>query len=66
MARTRTDLDFQVVDLRDFPLPFFGEVASNAWASTQNPVGVQWQQKLAEFDGHVFITAEYNHAPPAR
>lgn len=55
-----------MVDLRDFPLPFFGEVASNAWASTQNPVGVQWQQKLAEFDGHVFITAEYNHAPPAR
>jgi NAD(P)H-dependent FMN reductase len=63
IARTRTDLDFEIVDLRDFPLPFFDEVASNAWAPTQNPVGVQWQQKLAQFDGYVFITAEYNHAP---
>ncbi|MFC4455179.1 NADPH-dependent FMN reductase [Deinococcus sonorensis] len=65
IARTRTDLDFEIVDLRDFPLPFFNEVASNAWAPTQNDVGVRWQQKLTEFDGYVFITAEYNHAPTA-
>lgn len=63
IAKQRTDLDFEVVDLRDFPLPFFDEVASNAWAPTQNEVGVRWQQKLAEFDGYVFITAEYNHGP---
>ena len=63
IAKQRTDLDFEIVDLRDFPLPFFDEVASNAWAPTQNEVGVRWQQKLAEFDGYVFITAEYNHAP---
>jgi NAD(P)H-dependent FMN reductase len=62
-AAQRTDLDFEVVDLRDFPLPFFNEVASNAWAPTQDEVGVRWQQKLAEFDGYVIITAEYNHAP---
>lgn len=63
IAKARTDLDFEVVDLRDFPLPFFDEVASNAWAPSQNEVAVRWQQKLAEFDGYVFITAEYNHAP---
>lgn len=65
IARARTDLDFEVVDLRDFPLPFFNEVATNAWAPTQNEVGVRWQQKLTEFDGYVFITAEYNHGPTA-
>lgn len=59
----RTDAQFDLVDLRDFPLPFFDEVASNAWAPSQNPVAVAWQQKLAEYDGYIFITAEYNHAP---
>ncbi|WP_424950984.1 NADPH-dependent FMN reductase [Deinococcus sp.] len=59
----RTDAQFELVDLRDFPLPFFDEVASNAWAPSQNPVAVAWQQKLAEYDGYIFITAEYNHAP---
>ena len=42
-------------------MPFFDEVASNAWAPTQNPVGQRWQKKVAEFDGFVFVTAEYNH-----
>lgn len=63
IAKQRTDLTFEIVDLRDFPLPFFNEVASNAWAPTQNEVGIRWQQKLAGFDGYVFITAEYNHGP---
>lgn len=64
-ARKRDDLDFEVLDLRDFPLPLFNEVASNAWAPTQDPVGQRWQQRLAEFDGYVLIAAEYNHAPTA-
>ena len=64
-ASKRSDLEFEIVDLRDFPLPFFSEVASNLWAPTQNEVGVRWQQKLAEFDGYIFVTAEYNHSIPA-
>jgi len=59
----RTDASYEFVDLRDYPLPFFDEVASNAWAPSQNEVAVRWQNKLAEFDGYIFITAEYNHAP---
>ena len=61
----RSDAQFEMLDLRDFPLPFFDEVASNMWAPSQNPVAIAWQQKLAEFDGYVFITAEYNHGPTA-
>lgn len=63
IARQRTDLEAEVLDLRDFPMPFFDEVASNAWAPSQNPEVVRWQNKLAEFDGYVIIAAEYNHAP---
>ncbi|RJF71739.1 MULTISPECIES: NADPH-dependent FMN reductase [Deinococcus] len=65
IATQRSDLDFEILDLRDFKMPFFDEVASNAWAPSQNPEVVRWQQKLAEFDGYVIITAEYNHAPTA-
>lgn len=65
IAKERTDLDFELIDLRDWPLPFFNEVATNLWAPTQNPEGVRWQQKLAEFDGYIFITAEYNRSVPA-
>ncbi len=61
-ASARDDMDFEIVDLRDFPLPFFNEKASNAWVPTENEVGRRWQQKVAEFDGYIFIVAEYNRS----
>lgn len=61
-ASAREDLEVELVDLRDFPLPFFNEVASNLWAPTQDEVGVRWQQKVAEFDGYIFVVAEYNRS----
>jgi NAD(P)H-dependent FMN reductase len=61
-AEARGDIDVEVVDLRDFPLPFFDEVASNAWAPSQNPVAQKWQKKVGEFDGYIFVVAEYNRS----
>ncbi|NNM53345.1 MAG: NAD(P)H-dependent oxidoreductase [Spirochaetales bacterium] len=61
-AQKRSDVSFEIVDLRDFSLPFFNEVASNLWAPTQDPAGQKWQRKIAEFDGFVFVVAEYNHS----
>lgn len=58
----RADLQAELLDLRDFDLPFFNEVASNAWAPSQDARVVAWQKKLAEFDGFVFVTAEYNRS----
>ena len=55
----------EILDLRDYPMPFFDEVASNAWVPTTNEVAQRWQKKVAEFDGFVFVTAEYNHGIPA-
>ena len=46
-------------------MPFFDEVASNAWVPTTNEVAQRWQKKVAEFDGFIFVTAEYNHGIPA-
>uniref|UniRef100_UPI0035614379 NADPH-dependent FMN reductase n=1 Tax=Phaeovulum sp. TaxID=2934796 RepID=UPI0035614379 len=61
-ARARNDIEVEVLDLRDYPMPFFDEVASNAWVPTQNPVAVRWQEKLATFDGFIFVVAEYNRS----
>ena len=62
IASQRSDLAFEIVDLRDYPMPFFDEVASNAWAPSINEVAQRWQKKVAEFDGYIFVTAEYNHS----
>ncbi|RWL49835.1 MULTISPECIES: NADPH-dependent FMN reductase [unclassified Mesorhizobium] len=63
IAKSHADIDVEIVDLRDWPLPFFDEVASSAWAPSQNEVAQRWQRKVAEFDGFIFTAAEYNHAP---
>jgi NAD(P)H-dependent FMN reductase len=65
IAAARDDIETEIIDLRDFPMPFFDEVASNAWVPSQNPVAQRWQKKVAEFDGFIFVTAEYNHGIPA-
>jgi len=65
IAKTHADIDVEIVDLRDWPLPFFDEVASSAWAPSQNEVAKRWQKKVAEFDGFIFTAAEYNHGPTA-
>lgn len=58
----RGDMDVELVDLKDHPLPFFDEVASNLWAPSQNAEAVRWQERLADFDGFIFVVAEYNHS----
>ena len=65
IAAQRNDLLTEIVDLRDFPMPFFDEVASNAWAPAKNEIAQRWQRKVAEFDGYIFVTAEYNRGVPA-
>lgn len=65
IASARGDMDVEIVDLRDYPLPFFDEPASPVFAAPKNEAAQRWAKKLAELDGFIFVTAEYNHAPPA-
>lgn len=61
-AKARSEFDVELVDLRDYELPFFDEVASNAWVPSQDPKAIAWQKKIAEFDGYIFLVAEYNRS----
>ena len=65
IAAARTDMSFELIDLREYPMPFFDEPASNMWVPAKNEVAQRWQKKVAEFDGYIFVTAEYNRGVPA-
>jgi len=62
LAAQRTDAQYEVVDLRDYPLPFFEERVPPAYAPSANPVAQRWSAKMAELDGYLFLAAEYNHS----
>ena len=62
LAVARGDMEVEIVDLRDYPMPFFDEPASNAYLPSKNEVALRWQQKVSSFDGYIFVTAEYNHS----
>jgi NAD(P)H-dependent FMN reductase len=65
IASRRDDLITEIVDLRDYPMPFFDEVASNTFSPSKNEVALRWQKKIAEFDSYIFVTPEYNRGIPA-
>jgi len=62
VASGRDDMTVELVDLRDYPMPFFDEPASNAHVPSRNEVAKRWQAKIGSLDGFIFVTAEYNHS----
>ena len=65
IARARGDVDVELIDLRDYPLPFYDEPGSPAYGPLNNEIAQKWQKKVASFDGFVFLAAEYNRGPTA-
>lgn len=63
-ARLRTDIDVELVDLKDYDLPLFDAPASDLWMPATNAEVLRWQNKLSQFDGYIFVTAEYNRSVP--
>lgn len=63
VSSARGDMDVEILDLRDYLMPFFDEAGSPAYEPSKNEVALRWQRKLAECDGFVVVTAEYNHGP---
>jgi len=57
----RDDAEFELIDLRDYPMPFFEEKLSPMYGPPENEAALRWGAKIASLDGYIFITAEYNH-----
>ena len=61
-AATRTAADYELVDLLDYPLPHLDEAIPPSMGQYQGEHTKQWAAKIAEFDGFVFVSPEYNHS----
>ncbi len=62
IASRRDDAEFELVDLRDYPLPHLDEPLPPSMGQYQNEHTRQWADKIGSFDGFVFVTPEYNHS----
>ncbi|MFL2104838.1 NADPH-dependent FMN reductase [Desemzia sp. FAM 23991] len=63
-AKNRNDegVEYELVSLADYDLPLLGAKLSEDRAETAGAAIKAWSEKMASFDGYVFITPEYNHA----
>ena len=63
----RDDLRFEVVDLRDHPLPMFDHPVPPARSPRDYPNDevARLGQTLDRADGYIVVTGEYNHGYPA-
>jgi NAD(P)H-dependent FMN reductase len=66
-AKKREDLEVELLDLRDHPLPFFDEPMSPASSKGKytNEAAANWAKKIGEADAYIIATPEYNHGYPA-
>ena len=61
IASQRSDTEFELIDLRDYPLPHLDEPLPPSLGQYQNEHTKRWAAKIASFDGFVIVTPEYNH-----
>jgi len=61
-AGRRSDADFELVDLADYPLPHLDEPLPPSMGQYQNAHTQEWAATISRFDGYVFVTPEYNHS----
>lgn len=61
--KKREDVDAELLDLRDYPMPFLDDAVSPAYQNEKyaNPVVLKWAAKIKEADGFLICTPEYNH-----
>lgn len=60
----RSDLQVEVLDLKEYQLPYFDAEVSPAYVTDGNygnDVVNSWSKKIAEADAYIIIAPEYNH-----
>ena len=65
--KKRERVDARLLDLRDFPMPFFDQPVTPATPGRPafaHEIVQKWTAAIAQSDGFVFVTPEYNYGPP--
>jgi NAD(P)H-dependent FMN reductase len=66
--RKRKEVTARLLDLRDFPMPFFDQPVPPAMPGRPpypNELVQKWTAEIAASDGFVFVTPEYNYGTSA-
>jgi NAD(P)H-dependent FMN reductase len=64
----RAGVEARLLDLRDFPMPFFDEPVPPAMPGRppyEDQVVKKWTDEIARSDGFIFVTPEYNYGTTA-
>lgn len=61
-AKELKDAEVELLDLREYPLPFYNEPLSpSSLEKYSSDVADKWARKVSEADGYIIVTPEYNH-----
>lgn len=60
----RGDAEYEIVDLRDHPLPHLDEPVQPAQNRYSHEHTKAWSRTIDPYDGFIFVTPEYNHGVP--
>lgn len=67
-AAEHVGFDTETIDLRDWPLPIFGEhfgtIGDVNDPTYSEPIVKAWNSKIKEADAYIVVTPEYNHSIP--
>jgi NAD(P)H-dependent FMN reductase len=66
--KKRAGVDARLLDLRDFPMPFFDQPLTPAMpgrAAFEHKVVQKWTTAIGASDGFIFVTPEYNYGTSA-
>jgi NAD(P)H-dependent FMN reductase len=69
IAQSHEAFDVEILDLRDWPLPFFQETMATLGdignPTYSDPLVKLWNDKIKEADAYIIVTPEYNRSIPA-
>jgi NAD(P)H-dependent FMN reductase len=64
IARERKDFEVELVDVADYDLPLLDEPAPPMLNQYTKDHTRKWSEKIAQADGYIIVTGEYNHSIP--
>lgn len=62
-AKKAPEIEAEILDLRDYPMPLFNEAVSPSFKQGDyaDKSVQKWTKKIKEADGFIIVTPEYNH-----
>lgn len=65
LAKDRPNFEYELVDLKEWNLPFYDEAVAPTSGVQNNELTKKWSAKIAEADGFILVSPEYNFSIPA-